>query len=688
MSNDKPPSIFLTVGKKKVGYSFMYNYISLGLFSEGQRTFEQVDRDLYIVPTYVMKLEWVDEKKRNRECLYEVVRFGVTLSDNPKEEPIDPISAKNPRDETDWGTGAGIRWRLSKTPVRWEPITYWDPLYKLHTNQKADLGAWHIQKSIFYIHTGPADPRSPDDLYGSGGCIEVCRGQWRHFLRKIDEASRNTPRKTVAESGMMVIDCIDVGGYPKLFKAEDVLQIVDKNGNVFDDTPPEPVEAYFEFMRSDEDSQLARARAEANFIRHYFGGKVPKVYDGYSAKCEPPPPNRAGGGGGFLAAMLLRLLIGGGPDPVIFDLNRDGITTTPLGIWSPSFDLDANGFAENTAWVGADDGLLVKDRNGNGIIDDGRELFGDATILSNGEKASSGFQALVDFDNNADGKIDAADPEFSQLRIWQDADSDGYSSADELYGLDELGITSIDLHSTETGITDEQGNTQKRLGSFQWADGTSGLMGEYTFERDTMYTTATESLDVPERIAELPFVSGYGNVYDLPQKMVRDTSGRLESSVNQFIAATDVNERNSLMDDILFQWTDSENIDPTSRGEFMDARKLAVLESFFGQDFVGVAGPNPAEAAGALLHQSYHGLFELIYSQLMSQTHLKDLFDEVWCGRCEETNGVGPDMSVVEYELNNRLAADPEQGRLVLSEFARTALGESAGSYGTGLSLN
>ncbi|MEW6620494.1 MAG: hypothetical protein AB1422_14355 [bacterium] len=73
------------------------------------------------------------------------------------------------------------------------------------------------------------------------------------------------------------------------------------------------------------------------------------------------------------------------------------------------FDHDGNGFAEQTGWAGTDDGILVRDINGNGAIDDGKELFGDQTLLGDGTRASNGFQALAELDDNLDGKIDAGD---------------------------------------------------------------------------------------------------------------------------------------------------------------------------------------------------------------------------------------------------------------------------------------
>jgi hypothetical protein len=278
--------------------------------------------------------------------------------------------------------------------------------------------------------------------------------------------------------------------------------------------------------------------------------------------------------------------------PLVLDLDGDGVETTNVADGA-YFDHDANGFAEQTGWVSSDDGLLVFDRNGDGVINDGKELFGDQTLLKSGSRASNGFQALADLDDNKDGKIDANDSGFSQVKVWRDFDGDGYSSADELYTLNEIGITALNTGYTNSNKTDPNGNIRMLAGTFKKIDGTTSQMDDYSFSRDITYTIANEWLDVPSDIADLPDLQGYGNVYDLQQAMVRDTSGQLKSLVQQFIAATDPSVLSGLIDQILFKWTGSDGINPNSRGAYIDARKLADLEKFFGEGFVGVGGPNP-----------------------------------------------------------------------------------------------
>lgn len=116
-------------------------------------------------------------------------------------------------------------------------------------------------------------------------------------------------------------------------------------------------------------------------------------------------------------------------DPLTLDLDGDGIETTgESGRSGVMFDTDSDGINTATGWISADDGLLVRDINKNGIIDNGSELFGDSTALINGSVAANGFSALTDLDDNHDGKVDANDAAFSELKVWRDLNQDGVSA--------------------------------------------------------------------------------------------------------------------------------------------------------------------------------------------------------------------------------------------------------------------
>ena len=349
-------------------------------------------------------------------------------------------------------------------------------------------------------------------------------------------------------------------------------------------------------------------------------------------------------------------------DPLVFDLGGDGITTVSLEESNAFFDLDNNGFAEKTSWVGAKEGLLAYDKNGDGIINGGNELFGDRTLMKDGKTlASSGFVALAEYDDNKDGKIDSNDVIYALLRIWQDSDGDGIASAGELRRLVDLGIVSIGLSYSNTGVTDSANNIQVRTGTFTLTDGSSRAVGEYLLNRNPVHSVDSSPIEISDSVALLPNVQGAGNVGSLHKAIMRDKSGSLRGLVEQFIAEKDVAKREALTEDILALWAGADSVDPKSRGDAFDARKLAVLEKFFGAEFQGSPNANSAP----LLKSSYTKLFEVVYVSLISQAQLKDI-----------VNSVADDNDEISFEkakqvIDAAIAQDPVAGVGLLGEFAR-----------------
>ncbi|KAA1193803.1 hypothetical protein [Photorhabdus heterorhabditis] len=156
--------------------------------------------------------------------------------------------------------------------------------------------------------------------------------------------------------------------------------------------------------------------------------------------------------------------------PIVIDLNGDGVKTIAIdsGI---KFDFEGNGDKTKTGWINENDGFLVLDRNNDGIINNGSELFGEETILSSGKKAKNGFEALLDLDSNKDGILDANDLLWSSLKIWQDKNRDAYTDQGELKSMEEVGIESINLNYKEMEYFDSEGNYHGLASSVNWMDG-------------------------------------------------------------------------------------------------------------------------------------------------------------------------------------------------------------------------
>ena len=367
-------------------------------------------------------------------------------------------------------------------------------------------------------------------------------------------------------------------------------------------------------------------------------------------------------------------------DPIILDLNNDGVLETTNinnGIY---FDHENDGFAEASSWVGKNDGILFSDNNSNNSLDNGSELI-----------TSDNF---ADFDSNNDGIIDSNDENFGNLKIIK---GDG-----TIMSLADSGITSIGLTTTETDIIDENGNKQFASGTYTKSDGTTGTFGEFLFDTDVTESTASEILEETEEIAELPDIDGSGKVYSLHQAMLRDEE--LKNLVIAFKNETNDETRKELVDQIIERWVrvgysdvSTQSADDAMRGEYIPERIMFVLERFMGREFMSQMETDETFSCGCSdcgsgcscghyvsipqKHQapyifSANALLVLgVYAELMAQTHLKVLLEKAVVTFDDRKKTFILNLDEITETILDAIAENPESGKALALQFVKTIKG-------------
>ena len=171
-------------------------------------------------------------------------------------------------------------------------------------------------------------------------------------------------------------------------------------------------------------------------------------------------------------------------DPVVLDLNGDGVKLTSYNDSEVTFDVDNDGKQERTGWVSKEDGILVDDKNHDGKINNITETISeyynpnDGSVAdADGKYSTDGLAALKKLDSNRDGKFDSQDEKWNDLRIWQDANGNAVTDAGELKTLTEAGVKEINLDNIE--IANKERNE-----------------GNIIFSKSTYTTTSGESKQV------------------------------------------------------------------------------------------------------------------------------------------------------------------------------------------------
>lgn len=388
-------------------------------------------------------------------------------------------------------------------------------------------------------------------------------------------------------------------------------------------------------------------------------------------------------------------------DPLTFDLDGDGLETTGIDAANPIlFDHDGDGIKTATGWVKADDAFLALDRNGNGSIDKGAELFGDSTPLSTGGKAADGFAALADLDSNHDGKISSADTQFANLRLWRDLNQNGISETGELFTLSALGIASINVTKQINSQVLPDGNRIADLGTYTRTDGSLGGLGEIgelgdiDLIENTFFRTFANPLDTTA-VAHLPDMQGSGQIRDLREAAT--LSPGLAQLLVDFTADTAYSGQKARLDAIIKAWADTSTMPTTFTGAFDGhplnvsfagitggspeyqawVEKLTTIERFIGQTFRPVPADtdavniNLATEQLALLQQSYDIIKETVYGSLVMQTRLKPYLDLAEFK--VDSTGVSIDFTATRNALQAGINANAAAGMADLLDFEKYA---------------
>ncbi|WP_319243609.1 calcium-binding protein [uncultured Propionivibrio sp.] len=203
-------------------------------------------------------------------------------------------------------------------------------------------------------------------------------------------------------------------------------------------------------------------------------------------------------------------------DPLVLDLDGDGIETLGIDTANPIlFDHAANGVRIATGWLKSDDAFLVSDRDHDGTIDSGAELFSDATPLDVGGIAADGFAALAQEDINHDGVVDANDADWANLRLWRDLNQDGIAQADELSTLASQHINALHLARTVQNTAQANGNRIADTGVYVRDDASTGTMGDIDLVTNPFVSRFTDPIALTDAARDLADMQGAGMVRSL-----------------------------------------------------------------------------------------------------------------------------------------------------------------------------
>ena len=418
-------------------------------------------------------------------------------------------------------------------------------------------------------------------------------------------------------------------------------------------------------------------------------------------------------------------------DPIVLDLNGDGQISinkrTDSGVY---FDYLGDGTSIKTSWVGKEDGILVFDKNNDGKINDGSELLGNFTQKPDGSTTKHGYDALSLLDSNKDGIIDAQDEGFVNLKVWQDANSNGVVDEGEMKKLSELNISSLNLtHQTENKNLEDR-NKITHVGSYTMTDGSSHTMADVEFS----VLPSDSKVKVDEKYIKNHItgvnVGGTGRLADLA--IAANISNDLSGLLCMYDMLDSKEKQMGILDELLYEWakTDSKfnsyniellkaqevsqgevdskttiiSLTPSQARSFREQmangckdeallsrfesskRKIQVVSAMMGMDLSKHYYSTDERLRQFLdmVDSTYDNLKSSTYRILLPQTRLKEYMERLYVVVDRDGN-FSYNSSRVIHKFKEINLSDPKRAFVDLAEFA--TLFQSKKDFAAGLSL-
>lgn len=327
--------------------------------------------------------------------------------------------------------------------------------------------------------------------------------------------------------------------------------------------------------------------------------------------------------------------------PLVLDLDGDGLELVSLQNSAVFWDIDEDGFAENIGWVLPDDGMLGIDLDGDGLILTQAELFGSLS--------QDGFADLKLLDTNNDNVMNASDAQFSDLLVWRDINQNGISAENELYSLADLNIISMNLNATHPHNLYIEGHEISHASSYTVNDGVNGAqqfnISDVWYQYDNINSLYNQSVALDFKVLALPDIRGFGDLPSLHTAMSLDNDVSDQNSLLSLV--TDFANKDFLdvfsdvrvideiifpdIQNILFRWAGVDDVDPASRGEWVDAQKLEFIETLLGQRFLqagAINGEDPWIGPVQFIDKAYNEALYTISARLNLQVVIKELCNE------------------------------------------------------------